>query len=232
VFPKLQNDLPLEYLFYSNGKSCSLSADLVREKNVILCFHGFGANAWDLSSLGSSLQGPILFFQGPLPVYGPDSRAWFLLSHHLLTTIQEKTPETLALEPISWSESLRQNLTQCVEQLKSLGAQSLDLMGFSQGGMLAMHLYPQLASILPVKGLHLFSSALIGEKALGQQLSKAPSIPELFMTHGKQDTVLPFACALYMEKVLREYSRNTKLKTFSGGHTIDRQIFLDWCENR
>jgi phospholipase/carboxylesterase len=80
----------------------------------------------------------------------------------------------------------------------SLTYEDLALMGFSQGGMLSLHLAAKLAH--KPKGVVSFSG-FINNPSL--QSNGEPKTTKILITHGKQDSVVPFKALAAAEDALQ-----------------------------
>ncbi|MBX7231177.1 MAG: hypothetical protein K1X29_03730 [Bdellovibrionales bacterium] len=201
------------------------------EGGVIIFFHGYGANAYDLSSLQSEINlgpknGRWIFPQGPKQVdigAGFMGQAWFPIDISALERALAKG------EDGKYSHHRPSGLNEARDQglsfLKHLGVapQELILGGFSQGSMLAM----ELTLSLPVtpKGLVLLSGTPVDEIHLLNKIEHHPSL-KIFQSHGDQDQILPFSAANRMAQQLQAKGLNLEWHPFSGGHEIPRNTLL------
>jgi phospholipase/carboxylesterase len=93
----------------------------------------------------------------------------------------------------------------------------LILAGFSQGGMLAMDV--ALAADPPVDRVAALSGSLIAEKVWRAHIARGIK-PAVFMSHGRQDPILPFATSERLEELLRAQGLAVTWLPFQGGHEI------------
>ena len=93
----------------------------------------------------------------------------------------------------------------------------LILAGFSQGGMLAMDV--ALAADPPVDRVAVLSGTLLSETLWRGRMAR-PTKPVAFLTHGRQDGVLPFAGSERLKALLEENDFQVTWLAFEGGHEI------------
>jgi phospholipase/carboxylesterase len=110
------------------------------------------------------------------------------------------------------------------------------LLGFSQGAAMALHSAAgtapggdgPAAEPLPVAGV----VACSGYPHPGwQPAAHAGDTPEghrdlqVLLTHGEQDPVVPHGASVELERLLLQAGATVELLSFSGGHTIDPDLF-------
>ena len=93
----------------------------------------------------------------------------------------------------------------------------LILAGFSQGAMLALEV--AVSDPRPLAGLILFSGTLLDEAALTPRLAARRGLP-VFVSHGRQDDVLPFARSEELVGGLRGAGLEVEFHPEDGGHAI------------
>ena len=171
----------------------------------LVLLHGWGADAGDLMPLGdelaSALEIPVdcVGLQAPQPHPGGQGKQWYGLFpadwravpaavSHLRSRIEE-----LDLETIPLSKTI--------------------LIGFSQGGAMALHV----GCSLPLAGV-------IGCSAYPHPEWQPPTTrPPVLLLHGSNDDVVPAAAAERLFKLLKPGSNTCRMRTFSGGHTIPEE---------
>jgi phospholipase/carboxylesterase len=194
---------------------------------LIVLLHGFGAPGDDLVPLAAELALPpavrLLFPAAPLALDQGffESRAWWpidwerreraLAKGHMLD-LSEEEPEGLA--------EARAHVTALLAAAASeLGAPapSTVLGGFSQGAMLACEV--ALAEPLPLAGLCLLSPTLLARHRWGEAARERVGLP-VFMSHGRNDPVLPFPMAERLRNLLTGAGLAVEWHPFDGGHGI------------
>lgn len=204
------------------------------EETWIILFHGYGADANDLSSLTDVVTTPAntnwLFPNGTLEVpIGPGwaGRAWWPIDILALQKAQ------ITGEPREMSESMPPNLPQvrqkAFEAIAALNIpwKNIVLGGFSQGAMLATDLY--LHAPETPKGLIILSGALIN-KAEWRTLIPNRKGQSYFISHGTEDTILPMKTASQLEGLLNGGGMKGGLVNFQGGHEIPLLVIRKMSE--
>jgi phospholipase/carboxylesterase len=89
--------------------------------------------------------------------------------------------------------------------------------GFSQGSMLAtdvtLHLEQAPAALV------VWSGTLLNAHAWEKLVSRRTGLPVL-QSHGRQDLILPYAAARWLEELFVKAGLQVQFLTFDGGHTI------------
>jgi len=221
---------PMANLRFRRTQIASLDAVQVEgseESPTVVVFHGFGADMTDLAPLAQALALPEstnwVFPNGHLavPLGGHfEGRGWFPISISEL----EKTMAGQALDlggvvPPGLDEARDRGL----EMLDALDVppDQLILMGFSQGGMLAVDLAVRMKQTL--RGLAILSGALVNADEW-TRLAPAQQGLSFFQSHGVHDTVLSFAGAQKLESFLRGAGWKGQLMRFEGGHEIPPNV--------
>lgn len=179
--------------------------DLCDRRLVLL--HGWGADADDLLDLAELLVGPavsVVALRAPLPHPSGSGRQWYDLQ-------QPNWPQL----PLARTQ-LRERLLALATEVP---LQQTVLLGFSQGAAMALDVATA-GSGLPLAGLISCS----GYPHPGWQPTAA-SLPKILLTHGEQDSVVPYGASEAIKEQLQLSGINTELVSFSGGHTIDNCLF-------
>ena len=168
----------------------------------LVLLHGWGADAEDLLPLGDGLAAAAavptecIGLQAPEPHPGGQGRQWY------------------GLFPSDWQAvpSATQQLRHRIEELnlETIPLSRTVLIGFSQGGAMALHVGCQ----LPLAGVISCS----GYAHPGWQ-PPSPRPPVLLL-HGRNDEVVPAEAADSLLELLRPGCNECSLKTFAGGHAI------------
>ncbi len=171
------------------------------ERRLVL-LHGWGADADDLLDLGSLLVGPavsVVALRAPEPHPFGAGRQWY------------------GLQPIDWDAlpAARAGLQRRLEALAAeVPLERTVLLGFSQGGAMAM----DVGSQLPLAGL----VACSGYPHEGWE--PATPAPPALLSHGREDPVVPFAASQEALRRLRQAGGSAELLPFAGGHTIGEEV--------
>ena len=176
-------------------------------------FHGYGANAQDLSFFCTLLPAAHcqwVFPNGPLPVASiPGGRAWFPLD------TDEQTGHVRLTDRSSFY--LEKHCKQHLQLLNPSPSDRLILGGFSQGAVMALNLALRLNP--PPLGLVIMSGALFPLSLLSNPEVRAEG-GSFFQCHGRQDTLIPYTAGQETEKFLHSLNWQGRLNGFEGGHEI------------
>jgi phospholipase/carboxylesterase len=213
---------------------------------VVVLLHGFGAPGDDLVSLWRSIavEPPrsirFVFPAAPLelpPSYG-DGRAWWWIDLEARVRRQmmggrawdiAEVPEGLALA--------REKVIALLGEVKALLGPRDDkivLGGFSQGAMLsldvALHWPGALAGLVLLSGTHIaekeWARCLASRRSAGG--GGAPQAHKktlhVFMSHGRDDLLLPFRVSEELSGTLKESGMAVEWVPFRGGHGIPPEV--------
>ena len=202
------------------------------EAAALLC-HGFGAPGTDLVGLGAELfrRRPALagrvrlhFPAAPLdlgPMGMAGGRAWWLFQLSDFGLPPEKRSARLRAERPPKVEELRALIDSVADSLLTsdgLPSGSLVVGGFSQGAML-MTDYALRHVDRELGGLAVFSGAYAAETDWRPWASDCPT-RSVYLSHGRQDGILPFAGAADLRDMLAEAGHEVRFEAFDGSHTI------------
>ncbi len=202
-----------------------------QDKPVIILFHGYGADAYDLYSLSDVIQPSVscdfLFPQGVIEVpVGPGwtGRAWWPidLAQVQKDTAEGKDEELLERKPPSLPK-LRDQVFEAIKQLR-LPWNKIIIGGFSQGSMLATDIAMN-APENPL-GLIILSGAMINREEWTKKVTNRKGL-KFFMSHGQSDPVLPIRGAQQLETLLTTNGLVGRLQSFKGTHEIPMHIIQE-----
>jgi phospholipase/carboxylesterase len=180
---------------------------------VVVGLHGWGANGEDLASLASFLElsnYQFFFPDAPFPhPYSSEGKMWYSFA---------QTPAEAAqgAEELGASQELLQNWLTTLPETTGVPLESTILMGFSQGGAMALDLGFQ----LPVGGLVILSGYL---HPLPQRNSGS-TVPPILMVHGKQDNVVPVTSARLAKTTLEAMKAQVNYYEFEMAHEIRSEV--------
>lgn len=189
---------------------------------AVVLFHGYGASMSDLYGIGEAL-GPHFsadwfFPNGPISVplgFMMEGRAWFPINmaelEEAMNSGQHRKFSDKSSEEFDHSQKL------AVDFLKELSKKYSKLIigGFSQGAMLASHVF----SAVNTHGLALFSGTLIDKESLLEKIGDGAKL-QFFQSHGTSDPLLEYSQAQDLYKVLKDKGLKGDFVTFEGGHEI------------
>lgn len=202
-------------------------------KNLVVLCHGFGASGTDLVDCSMALwqlelealsTTRFIFPAGPIsldPTEMFDSRAWWMIDidrlNQMIATgefrdLRNECPDLL--------NQRRREVTELVEQVvqqSGVNYGQVFLGGFSQGAMMttdvALHL-PQ-----PIGGLIVWSGTLLNEAVWKTAADRESKFP-VFVSHGRQDPILPFTAAQWLHEFLVLRGFAAEFCPFDGVHEI------------
>lgn len=208
-----------------------LDRGAVSADRQLMLLHGYGADMNDLAGLGPHLSGfseaRWVFPNGPLSVpIGPhmEGRAWFPINAAALEASMMKG-EALTFDERDGSElqSSGQLVSKLISKL-ALGYEgSFVLGGFSQGGMVAMETV--LASDVRPRALVLMSTTLAALTRWQTLMPLSDKFP-VFISHGRNDPLLPFSGAERVAKFWQEHGHEVEFVPFDGGHEIPYPVLV------
>ena len=186
----------------------SLNSEFATNRLVLL--HGWGADAQDLLPVGKLLtekfkdRFEIVSLSAPQPHPSGLGRQWYPLYPHKWEQVPKAVLDV---------EKVLNNL--CLEQIP---LQKTWLLGFSQGGAMAL----ELATRIKFEGVFALSSYPHPEWQPIKDFSP------IFLCHGNMDQVVPKEASQKSFKILRENGIKSELFLFEGGHEINKDL-IDHC---
>lgn len=112
-------------------------------------------------------------------------------------------------------------------------ANRIVLAGFSQGGAITLH--AGLRQAEPLAGLLVLSSYLPRAELLDAETSAPERTPPIFMSHGRQDPVLPMALGLASRDALLARGYQIQWRDYPMGHSVCQEQVADiatWLRER
>ncbi len=233
----------VEALYYYEGSWLnSLPATFNDPELVaVVLFHGYGANAADLSSIAeyyhrkntanSNRKLLWIFPQGPLNLAGGygdyGQRAWFPIPLERLMMQRAPGADYISQEVIDKGDHLLQNLESYFYLLNGLGLKKIVLGGFSQGGMIAYHLLPRIAQKFQINLLALFSTVSIDFNRfnpLWKSNFTYQNFKKLIQSHGTRDDILPYQEGKNLHSYISPFFQDAEFIEFNDGHTIPENV--------
>jgi phospholipase/carboxylesterase len=207
-------------------------ADVGQAPRLVVLAHGFGAPGTDLVPLARELValeprlasarfafpvGPIDL--APLGMWG--GRAWFPIDLEALDMANRsgRSDVLAAAEPPGLALA-RKKLRVAVQALMApmgIGWSEVVLGGFSQGAMTTLDLALKLEEA--PRAVVLFSPTLVDAEGTRRAAKTRDGLP-VFVSHGRQDPLLPFAATERLVALLVEAGVRAELMAFDGPHTI------------
>ena len=194
---------------------------------LLLLLHGLGSNEKDLFSFAEYLDPRLLVVSPRAPiVLGDNSYSWFALN-------RGQSGWTYDINDVKKSsEQVLTYIDQLVKQY-DVDPEQIFIGGFSQGAI--MSLTTGLNHTNKIKGIVCLSGRLYPE--LKPELSKINDYNniQLFISHGQQDQVLPYADIVSDVNYLKELGLNPMVKYYNAQHTISQDNFrdmVDWISSK
>ena len=185
----------------------------------LVLLHGYGSQADDWLQFEHKLQVPqqgrLVFPQGPLR--GPrGSRGWWWLNIDGHVPPGERFPDFSKATPsgLKVASSLVRKLLVNVPQPIVLG-------GFSQGAMLSAEI--AFRTDQDMAALVLLSGTTVNEAAWVERFPGRRRMP-IFIAHGRQDGVLPFATMERFQERLKATGLSVTWFPYDGGHDIPDEV--------
>lgn len=185
-----------------------------RPQQLILLLHGVGADGNDLIGLAPYMAQrlPAAVFVSPHAPFpcdmAPYGRQWF--------SLLDRSPEMLLAGVMAAAPILDGYID---DQLKlyGVGHESLGVIGFSQGTMMALHVLPRRQEACAcVVG---YSGAMVGPELLVDEIRCRPPV---LLIHGDSDDVVPFHAMAPAARALAAAGIQVATDTRPGlGHSID-----------
>jgi phospholipase/carboxylesterase len=183
---------------------------------TVVLLHGYGGTAENWLQFVGQLQPPdnarLIFPQGPLRGPASGMRGWWWLNIHGHIPPGQQMADFSIANPggIKVASRLVRNYLEDIEGPIVLG-------GFSQGAMLSGEIAFQTDQELAA--LVLLGGTTVNESAWVDRFPGRRRLP-IFITHGRHDTVLPFAIAERFAGKLKAAGLNVTWFPFDGGHEI------------
>ena len=181
---------------------------------AVVVLHGRQIEAADLAPFAHSLGGPVywVFPDAPLTAE-PRGRTWWPVD-------SEARMRRLATGPMELSQMYPEGRAEARARLGAIVdalARPYVLVGFSQGGMLAMD-YVLHGGVRP-RGLALLSSTRI---AISDWTPRAPALADLpvLVGHGRTDPELAFHAGELLAEFARSGGAHVTWQPFDGGHEL------------
>ena len=181
---------------------------------LLVLLHGYGSNDADLFSFAEYIPASfhVVSLQAPLTM-GENSFAWFPI--HFTESMERWTsPE----EVKKASDYINAFLIYYIAK-HDFDNENLYLMGFSQGAMLS---YAVGLATKNVKGI----AALSGYIDPRVVKRTNTSLSSIYVSHGTEDMVVPYAWAEQSVEVLKDYGLSPEFYSYPQGHGINQDNLI------
>ena len=197
-------------------------------QKAVIMLHGYGSNGNDLISIAPYMAESLpntVFYAPDAPMICETGYKWFDLDEYAANTVYEQFDYLQRLmEKAKPVLPTIFDFIQLVMKKHTLKANQIVLMGFSQGGLMAL-----MSGILYEKCL----SCIIGCSAIPIAINNALSLkevknkPPVLLTHGTADDVVPFIGMQISQNTLTNIGCKVQTHIVDGmGHEMD-----DSCVN-
>jgi phospholipase/carboxylesterase len=216
----LNEDLSIKYLIKESQSKTS-------ESPLLLLLHGFGSNESDLHSFANYLPENHYIVSIRAPFKLPNGGfAWYNIS------FDEDMNKFNDHEQAKDSINMIINFIEELSNKYLIDKDKISLLGFSQGTILSYALclnYPEkFKNIIGFSGY--IDEAMINIESENTDYSKL----NLYISHGKDDPVIPVDWARKSTEVLKRNKIKYSFNEFNSGHTISAENFYDfknWLES-
>ena len=193
---------------------------------LLVLMHGVGSNEQDLMGLAPFVPPNchVVSVRAPFTL-GPGSYAWFQF---------DVLPDGSRRIDTAQEEASRQGLAELVAHLQTqldIPPERTVLAGFSQGGIMALSML--LTAPQGLRAAMLWHSRLLPEIADLYAPAAALAGKALWVSHGRQDAVIPIAQARTVAEVARGLPLALSYHEFDGQHEIPRNELdasMAWLE--
>jgi phospholipase/carboxylesterase len=204
-------------------------------KYSVIWMHGLGADGHDFEPIVPHLELPpglplrFIFphaLMRPITINGGAvMRAWYDIIEISTSRGQDEAGIRHS------AEKIRELIDQEIE--RGVPASRIVLAGFSQGGALALHVglrYPQ-----KLAGIMVLSAYLLFPDRLQDELSQANSATPVFIGHGTQDPMVPFALGETVRTTLQNGQWPVEWHQYPIPHSVSQPEIVDigrWLQSR
>ena len=190
---------------------------------AVVWLHGLGADGHDFEPIVPMLEGAekmrFVFPHAPMRKVtinaGAEMRAWY--------DIDPRAP-LAGTEDIRRSAEQIEELVQAEEE-RGIARSRIVLAGFSQGGVIALHL--ALRSQARFAGVMALSTYLHDHEHIGEEVSFASIDTPIFMAHGQMDPMIPMARAITSRDALTALGYQVEWREYGMGHQVSPQEIAD-----
>ena len=178
-------------------------------QKALIMIHGRGGNATDIVSLADHLQVADYALLAP---QAPDN-SWYPFSFMAKPSYNEP-----------WLSSSLQIIKDLVEEIKSrsIAAENIYLLGFSQGACLTLEFAARNAT--KYGGIVAFTGGLIGDKIYSENYKGDFNKTPIFIGSSNPDPHVPAERVIESAAILQNMNANVTRKLYNGmGHTISKE---------
>lgn len=196
-------------------------ASKITNAPLLVMLHGYSSNEADLFSFASLIPSDyhVVSLQAPLSL--GMGYAWFPI--HFEENMERWTSPEEAQQAIDYVTSFLAYYT----EKNDVDANSITLLGFSQGAMLSYSVglgHPNVSAIAALSGY------LDPRLVRFDNLKKA-----LYVSHGEQDMVVPYPWAVQSVALLKENGYSPSFLSYPQGHGVNQEnlkSLMQWLDAR
>jgi phospholipase/carboxylesterase len=188
--------------------------------------HGFSSSPDDWMPFTATIQLPagrrFVFPEGPWRGVNGRGRAWWALD--LASHVgSDGLPDLSRTRPAGLAEAAAhvRTLLDDIDRRDDARPGELILGGFSQGGMVGAEI--AFRSDQPLQALVLLSPTIVDEASWTTGMRARAGLP-VFLAHGRQDPILPFAASARLAQHLSAAGLAVTWVPFDGGHDIPADV--------
>jgi phospholipase/carboxylesterase len=193
--------------------------------------HGFGASAEGWMPFTATIRLPedrrFVMPEGPettRPPEGPfGGRAWWALGLDRYRRPGDQLPDLSQQDPPGLTASTR-SIRRLLDELAAAGGYARArqvVAGYSQGAMVTADL--AFTTDEPLEAIVLLSPTIVNERAWRAGMPRRRGL-RVFVSHGRQDDILPFDLADRLQHAMREAGLRVTWVPFEGGHDIPMPV--------
>jgi len=194
-------------------------------QHSIIWLHGLGADGHDFVPIADELELPVavryIFPHAPMrPVTingGFVMRAWYDIASQSMDAQQDAAG-------IRASHSLVEELI-AREVAQGVAPHNIFLAGFSQGGAIALH--TALRQAVPLGGVLALSTYLPLAEAVARELLDQSKATPIFMAHGRNDPVVPYALGVFSRDALQAFGYTVEWHEYAMQHSVCEEELRD-----
>ena len=209
----------------------TVELDAAGAVGTVVWLHGLGADGHDFEPIVPMLDSGValrfVFPHAPKRAVtingGAEMRAWY--------DIDPRAP-LAGTEDIRRSTEQIEELVQAEEQ-RGIARTQIVLAGFSQGGVIALHL--ALRSQTRFAGVMALSTYVHDHERLGEEVSFASIDTPILMAHGQMDPMIPIARAITSRDALANLGYQVEWREYGMGHQVCPEEIADigrWLNER
>ena len=204
---------------------CTVVEASEKPQGCVLWLHGLGAYGKEFTPIVPHMQLPSVRFVFPQAIDravtingGVEMPAWF----DIRSLVDSATRES-QLDIVHSTEQIEQLIAAQVAD--GIPAQNIILMGFSQGGAMALH--AGLRHRSPLLGIGVLSGYMLNPMLLSAESSPENHTTPIFFGHGRRDLVVPYKKGRKAYEAAQNQQRNIEWNGYEMGHDICMTEFAD-----